>query len=966
LDGVAATVVAPVFEGLVSGAHELARADASFGPYRIVRELAHGGMGAVYLAERADDQFQKFVALKLLSTWSARDPRRVQRFREERQILAALDHPDIARLLDGGITADGLPWFAMEYVDGAPIDRYCDELGLTIDARLELFTRVCAAVQYAHRCLVVHRDLKPANILVTRDGRVKLLDFGIAKLIGNDPTGELTVPGDRILTPLYASPEQIRGEPVSTASDVYALGVLLHVLLTGRYPYRLSSWEQHEVARAVLEQEPARPSMSIGETGRSPHRDAGVVTLEQIASTRGSTPQRLHRQLHGDLDAVVLKAMEKDVSHRYVTAEQLEADVTRYRVGLPVNARTGAGNRWYHARKFLLRHRVGVGAGAVIALLMLGFTTITAVQAARIRAQAARIAQERDQARSLRVYLSNILQQAVPSPAAYRGVTAREVLDSGAANVERDLAAAPEVRAGAMIEMGQAFRELGDYPRARTLFEKALALWRGLSSTNAVELAQTLNLLGTVLLEQREPANAERAFDEALAIRRRALGGRHGDVARTLDGLAAALRAQGRARDALPLAREALAIDSARGNPEGIAQSLTGFADALLDNSDYARAERVYREALALRRRQVPEAHADIAHTLFGLAGALSGMGERAASDSLLRYGVSLYRRMATVGAPASIERFLPLTRTERSVMRPGRETVRTQTREMFSTATLMTSRIAFVSDREAPDPVGHLGKHVAYVMNSDGTHQRRIAGTEGIEGSPAWSPDATRIAFTRFWGTALDIFLVNPDGGEPVRLTNMTERELGAGNPDWSPDGKQIAFQSYVRPDIYVVNVDGTGVKNLTNHAAVDQQPAWSPDGRKIAFVSRRDGNDEIYIMNADGTAPVRLTVDTAADRAPSWSPDGTRIAFMSERDGNREIYVMAVDGTQIRRLTVNPGEDNNPSWSPDGRQIAFHRRALGHAQIFVMNADGSAPTRLTELSTTSFNGFPAWGPRP
>src|SRR5512138_1380782 len=237
LDERAADFAAPMLAALAPSL-ESPRPHARFGPYRVLGELGRGGMGTVYLAERADAQYEKRVALKLLPSWSAADARRVQRFVEERQILAALEHPDIARLVDGGVTAEGLPWFAMEYVDGAPIDRYCDERRLTVDDRLALFCRVCSAVQYAHRNLVVHRDLKPSNILVTADGQPKLLDFGIAKLLGDDASpGELTVTGERVLTPLYASPEQIRGEPVSTATDVYALGVLLDLLLTGRSPY---------------------------------------------------------------------------------------------------------------------------------------------------------------------------------------------------------------------------------------------------------------------------------------------------------------------------------------------------------------------------------------------------------------------------------------------------------------------------------------------------------------------------------------------------------------------------------------------------------------------------------------------------------------------------------------------------------------------------------------------------------
>jgi len=555
LDGPATEFARPIFDELApepASAHPL----SSFGPYRILRELGRGGMATVYLAERSDDQYQKRVALKLLPAWSAGDDRRFQRFLDERQILAALDRPEIVRLLDGGTTPEGLPWFAMEYVDGVRIDRYCDDRRLPIEDRLELFCRVCAVVQYAHGNLVIHRDLKPANILVTVEGDVKLLDFGIAKLLGDHPGApelSLTATGERILTPVCASPEQIRGDAVSTATDVYALGVLLNVLLTGRYPYRLSRWDDYEVARAVLEQEPERPSLSVLRADASSEGDTPVVTGEQIASARGTTPSRLQRRLHGDLDAIVLKAMEKDPARRYGTAEQLEADVRRYLGGLPVAARTGS--RFYDARKFLRRHRVGAAVTAGATVMVLGFTVVTAVQSVRIRAQAQRIAAERDRAQAVQGYLTDVFR----SSGRGGGVTTREVLDSAAMRVERDLSAQPEVRARMMLEMGQVYHELGILDRARDLLQAALALRRGLSPEGSRDLGQTLDVLGAVQLAQGELERAERSYNEALVLRRRLLGRRHGDVARTLNGLAAVFRAQGRARDAEAMSREALA-----------------------------------------------------------------------------------------------------------------------------------------------------------------------------------------------------------------------------------------------------------------------------------------------------------------------------------------------------------------------------------------------------------------------
>jgi eukaryotic-like serine/threonine-protein kinase len=967
LDGPATEFAQPIFDELAPEPAS-ARTPSSFGPYRILRELGRGGMATVYLAERSDDQYQKQVALKLLPAWSAGDDRRFQRFLDERQILAALDRPEIARLLDGGTTPEGLPWFALEYVDGARIDRYCDDRRLLISDRLELFCRVCGAVQYAHNNLVIHRDLKPANILVTAEGEVKLLDFGIAKLLGDRPGAPeltLTATGERVLTPLCASPEQIRGDVVSTASDVYALGVLLNVLLTGRYPYRLSRWDDYEIARAVLEQEPERPSLAVLRTDPPPHGDAPIVTVEQIALARGTTPPRLSRQLDGDLDAIVLKALEKDPSRRYGTADQLEADVRRYLGGLPVTARTES--RFYDARKFLRRHRVGAAVTAGVTVLVLGFTVVTTVQSVRIRAQARRIAAERDRAQAVVEYLTDVFRTSVPSPNQSRGVTAREVLDSAAMRVERDLSAQPQVRARMMLEIGKTYYELGLPDRARELLEGALVLWRGHSPEGSRELGQTLEALGAVQLAQGDLERAEHSYQEALTLRRRLLGPRHGDVARTLNGLAAVLRARHRPRDAESMSREALAIDRARpgDNRVDVAQSLMGLADARLDQGDFGGANPLYRQALVFLRAKLPEENPTIAAGVFGLAAALRGMGQNAAADSLIGHGLALYRRLAPAASPAMEALAVaapagaaPADASERQDLIPSGST------SAPVSGAAGPSRIAFVSDRDGPDPIGHLGNHEIYVMNPDGTDPRRVTNNDALDDNPAFSPDGARIAFSSQRGGGVDIYLVDPDGDETTRLTNFTATGLGALWPTWSPDGTKLAFQTFVKPDIFTINADGTGLVNLTNHPAVDMRPAWSPDGRTIAFMSNRDGNNEIYLMNRDGTNPVRLTHDPASDAAPAWSPDGRKIAFASGRDGHPQIYVMNADGTQTVRLTNSRSEEGRPSWSPDGKKIAFHRRVLGHWQVFVMNADGSEPTRLTGLSLFAFNAFPNWGP--
>ncbi len=365
------------------------------GPYQLIRRLGQGGMGTVYLARRADDEYQRRVAIKVIRSGpgSAQLPRR---FLVERQILADLDHPNIAKLLDGGTINDGtgnggLPYFVMEYVDGVIINEYCDRERLSVGARLDLFGEVCAAVQAAHRNLIVHRDIKPANILVTGDGP-KLLDFGIAKPLDAaafPQAVETTGFRPRPMTPIYASPEQIRGEAVTTATDVYSLGVVLYELLAGRHPYLPVASGSHSfsgIEDAILRQQAPRPSDTI--SGQREHdageQAAGGLGTEQISRRRGTTPRRLRRQLAGDLDNIVLMALRKDPDRRYPSVEQLSGDLRRHRLGLPVAARKDTAG--YRLAKFVRRNRLAVTSAAVVATLVVAFAIAMAVLAARLQA----------------------------------------------------------------------------------------------------------------------------------------------------------------------------------------------------------------------------------------------------------------------------------------------------------------------------------------------------------------------------------------------------------------------------------------------------------------------------------------------------------------------------------------------------------------------------------------------------
>ncbi|MCM3874982.1 MAG: serine/threonine protein kinase [Thermoanaerobaculia bacterium] len=375
------------------GAERPSHVGKRIGPYKVLAEIGHGGMGSVYLARRSDEQFRQRVAVKIVRPGMESDIV-LRRFRNERQILAGLDHPHIARLLDGGATEEGLPFFVLEYVEGQPLLEYCDSHRLSVDERLKLFRTICSAVHYAHQNLVVHRDIKPGNILVTSEGAPKLLDFGIAKLLNpefSSQTLDYTAASLRLLTPDYASPEQIRGEPITTASDVYSLGVVLYELLTGHRPYRLETLQAAELLRVVCEKEPEKPSTAVSRVEEVLSEDGSVrstLTPESVSQTRGGEPQKLQRRLAGDLDNIVLMAMRKEPQRRYASVEQFSEDIRRHLERLPVIARKDT--LGYRTGKFVRRHRAGVVAAALVAGALVAGLAATVHQARVAQSERAR------------------------------------------------------------------------------------------------------------------------------------------------------------------------------------------------------------------------------------------------------------------------------------------------------------------------------------------------------------------------------------------------------------------------------------------------------------------------------------------------------------------------------------------------------------------------------------------------
>ncbi|HEX4964810.1 MAG TPA: protein kinase [Thermoanaerobaculia bacterium] len=621
------------------------------GAYRLLAELGSGGMGTVFLAARADAEFERKVAIKLIRLGLDREEI-VARFRQERQILAGLDHPNIARLLDGGATEEGLPYLVMEHVEGLPIDRYCAERDLGVRERLFLFLKVCGAVQYAHRNLIVHRDLKPSNILVTAEGGAKLLDFGIAKLLELDIAEGLTSVGERLLTPDYASPEQVLGEPITTSSDVYSLGILLYQLLSGQPPYRVASRSQRELERVVCEEEPVPPSTALG------RREAGQGE---------GTGERMRRELRGDIDNIVMTALSKEPARRYSSVEQFAEDIERHLAGRPVLARRGG--RGYRLGKFLRRHRLGVSAAGTIVLLLIAGVVGIVWQAGVARAQRDLAVRA---ANSMIYELAEGLSQMSGPTESRLGLLTRAAAILDEAQKGPGSPALARLQADSNRVLAQTYLNLGDLTHAADRVRLAerqarrLVARPGVTLDDRSALAGILIEAGDVHTAQGDVHGASTRYDEALAlfeVIRRSPGAtirmrlatalalfRKGDRVYSEGKVAAAGKLY---QESLEIT-QALARENAR-DPKlaGVqATTLERVGDVLDAKGDDPGACRSYAAALAIRRSSSLRAPSDpsltqslaIALQLAGWCAETLGKKE----DALVRYqeSIALERRL--------------------------------------------------------------------------------------------------------------------------------------------------------------------------------------------------------------------------------------------------------------------------------------------------------------------------------
>lgn len=649
------------------------------GKYKVEARIASGGMGTVYLAVRADEQFEQQVALKVVKR--GMDTEEIlARFKAERQTLAHLNHENIARVIDGGMTGDGRPYLVMEYVKGEAIDDYCERKGLGVEERLKLFRAVCEAVRYAHQNLVVHRDLKPGNILVTDEGVPKLLDFGIAKVLTRTRGPDVTAATERRLTPEYASPEQISGAMVTTSSDVYSLGVILYELLTGRRPFDFGGANATRVEQVVLAGEVVRPSVAVMRGGvEKTHAQGEEVanTTQRRSPSHGGAPERLSRQLRGDLDTIILAAMHKDAARRYPSVEALIADVDRYFKGLPVAAQKDTLR--YRVRKFVKRHAVGVAFAGTAGLLLMTAVTGIAWQAEVAARERDEAFMARDMAEAVTESMADVFAPGNQDSVGLE-TTVEELMKLTESRVEHEMADEPVIQAIGLSSLGHMQMNLGNFDKAQGFFDRSYAIRTRLLPAMHHDIAESKVDLGELAFERRRLEEAERLFKEALVIYESQPRPESLDTAKTLNDLGSTYRAMRRLDEAEAVHRKGLALrEKLRGRQSMVvAQSLNNLANVLRQKGQLADAVPLLHEALNIRKALRGEDAPLVLQSMHNLAVLLDeadryeesrvlfeqvlereaakvGVDNPSHGTTLRNYGILLFRRGAMKEAEASL-----------------------------------------------------------------------------------------------------------------------------------------------------------------------------------------------------------------------------------------------------------------------------------------------------------------------
>ncbi|HEX8493894.1 MAG TPA: protein kinase [Pyrinomonadaceae bacterium] len=965
------------------------------GSYKIVREIGRGGMGSVYLAQRADDEFQKRVAIKLIKRGMDTDFI-IRRFRNERQILASLDHPNIARLLDGGTTEDGLPYFVMEFVEGQPIHHYCDTQKLSTPERLKLFLKACSAVEFAHNNLIIHRDLKPSNILVSADGTPKLLDFGIAKILNPEiasQTMDPTTAALRLMTPEYASPEQVRGLTATTTSDVYSLGVLLYELLTGHRPYRLYNRLPEELSRVICEEEPERPSLVINRIEHVPLGNGSYkveITPESVSKTRDGTPDKLRRQLAGNLDNIILKALRKEPQRRYATVGEFAEDIHRHLEGQPISAPA----YFIPAREYELSDTpTGSRAIAVLPFKML------------------RLEEKTDEylglgmADAIITKLSNIRRIIVrPTSSVLKYASgdsdllaAGHELDVGFVLDGRIQRAADRVRVTVQL-----IRVRDGAPLWAAKFDEKFTDIFTVEDSVSGQVAQALmpRLSGEEqeLLSKRETENAQ-AYQAYLK-------GRYYWNTFTEEGLA----------QAIFHFMEAIEED-----PE-YAQAYAGVADyynylgvwgVLPPKESFAAAKDAAMKALSLDDT-LAEAHTSLAFAL------LAYDWNWEAAESSFKHAIELNPGYATAH-----QWYAYLTGAQGRHAEAITEIECAQKLDPLSPVIASSASLIFFNARQYDRSMEELDKaleidpnyfvaHQAYgwCYAMKGRYEEAIAAARKAVALSAHNPMA-------LWSLGHALAAAGREPEARAVLREMIEaREKRFVSPyfiacvyaalneadevfkwleqayterDWwllwmrvQPHFDHLRsdprFQNLIQrvahdeAETARIGVHDTGSDKQSPHTIETTEVSsarWRPSHRLLIGASvalaALIGLTIFFLARSAKTRQrpggvARLTVAAAADVQPRWSPDASRIAFASAREGKMELYTMDAEGQNLQRLTFNSVDDFLPAWSPDGKRLAFTSKRDGNDEIYVMNADGGLQENLTKDGAS--DSRPSWSP--
>jgi Tol biopolymer transport system component/serine/threonine protein kinase len=865
------------------------------GRYRVLEEIGRGGMGAVYKAVRTDDGSDAFVAIKVVKRGMDHDYI-LTRFRHERQILAALNHPNVAQLLDGGATDEGLPYFVMEYIEGKPITAYCDDHQLTTRERVEMFRLVCSAVQSAHDRKVVHRDIKPGNILVKNDGQPKLLDFGIAKILDPDlatHTLDPTATVLRLMTPEYASPEQVRGDEITSASDVYSLGVLLYELLTGHRPYRLKTRLPHEVAHIICDEAPEKPSTMVGKTELITRGTEGPITLtpEVVSSARRSRPEELRRTLSGDLDNIILMAMRKEPARRYSCAGELREELDRYLEGRPVRARKDTA--FYRARKAMRRNRTLIAASTVALLLGAAMVFVW------------------------RQYIG---------PALSSGTTGAIVTPlTSFPGDETQPVFSPDGTRIAFVWDG----ENGDNSDIYIKPVRGVGIER-LTTNEAEDVSPTWSPDGrhiawlrvsesdtSIFFASAVPGAVHGRITSVYPNRIEAVG-RHLDWSPDGKYLAAADRRGPDEPFRIVLVEMATGHKIQLTNPPGgtVGDSCPAYSPDGKTVS-FIRAVSSGVDDLFVApvsggeaRRVTDDRRYIISQTWSADGASLLFSSNRAGNHALWRVPVQggTPERVLNVGYNASDP--------------------------VFSRDGKLMAYSQFYQDANIWEM--QLGSRAA----------RKIISSTQYDSSPHVSPDGRQMAFRSSRSGSNEIWIANIDGSGPRQLTSF--RNTLTGTPRWSPDGRKIAFDSRPegQPEIFVIDVDGNNLKRITNEPAEDVVPSWSRDGQRIYFASNRGGTWQVWWAPSEGGTPQRLT--RSGGFAAFESLDG-RYVYYAKGRSVPGLWRVKVDGSGEEAVLDRLKAGLWGYWGLTPQGILFvDREALSSSYAFHMLPYGAAEPYL------------------